>query len=123
MDSHSRRFGELFLSAAGSFQRPFWQPSVDAYQTAHGWLLKYELAGVAPSEVEVLLTGHTIIVRGVRRDMRVEEHQQSFCMEISYNRFERALELPCEVNTMDVATRYQDGMLFVQLRCKETPSE
>ena len=44
-------------------------------------------------------------------------------MEISYNRFERALELPCEVDTMDVATRYQDGMLFVQLRCKETPSE
>ncbi len=121
MDSHSRHFGELFVAAAGSFGRPFWRPAVDAYQTVHGWLLKYELAGVAPQDVEVLLAGRTVTVRGMRRDLRVEGNQQSYCMEISYNRFERSLDLPCEVNTMDVATRFQDGMLFVQLTCKENP--
>jgi HSP20 family protein len=114
-----RRFGDLFVLAAQSYQRPYWQPAVDAYQTPHGWLLKYELAGVAPEDVEVHLLGRAITVRGVRRDVRIDENRQSYCMEISYNQFERTLELPCEVSTMDVATQYQNGMLLVRLTCRE----
>ncbi len=112
----------MLVSAARSFQQPYWQPAVDAYQTPDGWLLKYELAGVAPDQVEVLLSAHAITVRGERRDVRVGGTSQSYCMEISYNRFERTLELPCEVNTLDVATQYRDGMLIVQLTCRR-PSE
>ena len=120
MDPNPRRIGELFVSAARSYHRPYWQPAVDAYETADGWLLKYELAGVASSEVEVVLVGREITVRGVRRDVRIGERQRSFCMEISYNRFERTLELPCELNTMNVTTQYRDGMLIVHLTCQET---
>ena len=43
-------------------------------------------------------------------------------MEIAYNQFERALELPCELSEMDVATEYRDGMLIVRLTCRE-PAE
>lgn len=120
MAHDSRQFGEMLMSAARSYQRPFWQPAVDAYQTDRGWLLKYELAGVSPDQVEVLLTGRAITVRGERRDVRIASCSQSYCMEISYNRFERTLELPCQVDTMDLATQYRDGMLFVQLTCRET---
>jgi HSP20 family protein len=122
MADDPRRFGELLVSAAHSFCRTAWQPAVDAYQTAGGWLLKYELAGVSPDEVEVITAGRTVTVRGVRRDVRIEDTQQSYSMEISYNRFERALDLPCELNAMDVATQYRDGMLWVRLTCKETPA-
>jgi HSP20 family protein len=115
-----RRFAELLVSAAQSFRRPAWQPAVDAYQMGGGWLLKYELAGVSPNEVEVVLSGRTVTVRGMRRDVRIEDNQQSYSMEISYNQFERSLELPCDVNTMDVATQYRDGMLLVRLSCKES---
>jgi HSP20 family protein len=119
MARNQRGFGEMLLSAARSYQRPVWQPAVDAYQTERGWLLKYELAGVSPDQVEVLLSDRSITVRGERRDVRLAGGGQSYCMEISYNRFERTLELPCEVKTMDLATQYRDGMLFVQLTCRE----
>lgn len=115
-----RRIGELFLSAAHSYCRPAWKPAVDAYKTARGWLLKYELAGVSPDDVEVILHGRTVTVRGMRRDVRVEESQRSYSMEISYNRFERSLNLPCDLAAMEVATQYRDGMLLVHLSCKES---
>ncbi|REK09858.1 MAG: Hsp20/alpha crystallin family protein [Planctomycetota bacterium] len=121
MAREPRRFGDLLVSAARSFQHPYWKPAVDVYRTAHGWLLKYELAGVSPSDVQVLLAGRTITVRGLRRDMRIEETHESYCMEISYNQFERSLELPCEMATMHAATQYRDGMLFVRLTTKENP--
>ena len=120
MPQDPRRFGELFVSAARSFARPVWQPAVDAYQTSSGWLLKFELAGVSPHEIEVAASGRTVTVRGVRRDVRVAEDQQSYSMEISYNQFERTLELPCDTSAMQIDTEYRDGMLWVRLRCQET---
>jgi HSP20 family protein len=119
MTQPPRRFGDLLLAAARSFQQTSWQPAVDVYRTRDGWLLKYELAGVAPGDVEVVLHGRTVTVRGVRRDVRIEDNQQSYCMEISYNQFERSLELPCEVDMLSAATQYRDGMLLVRLSCQE----
>jgi HSP20 family molecular chaperone IbpA len=119
MPQDPRRFGELLVSAARSFARPVWQPAVDAYQTSSGWLLKYELAGVSPGDIEVVAGGRAVTVRGVRRDVRVDENQHSYSMEISYNRFERTIELPCDTSSMEIATQYRDGMLLVRLTCKE----
>jgi HSP20 family protein len=116
------RFGQLFVAASRSFRKTQWQPSVDAYQTRDGWLLKYELAGVVPEEVAVAVSGRTVAIRGIRRDVWIEERQQSQCMEISYNQFERALELPCDLEAMTVTTDYRDGMLIVRLRCKVLPT-
>ena len=112
--------GDLFLAAARAFQHTAWHPSVDVYQTRDGWVLKYELAGVMPSEVQLTVHGRTVTVRGARRDVRVDEHKQSYCMEISYNQFERSLDLPCDLDAMNVTTDYRDGMLIVRLKCEET---
>jgi HSP20 family protein len=118
MDHNSRRCTPLFVSAAHGFGQTHWQPSVDAYRTTDGWLLKYELAGIMPDEVQISVGGRTVAIRGVRRDIRIEECRQSHCMEISYNQFERVLELPCELDEMSVTTDYRDGMLLVRLTCK-----
>lgn len=119
MSRDSRKFGELFLSGARAFQQTQWQPAVDVCRTARGWLLKYELAGVLPEELELSIRGRTVSLRGARRDMRVEERQESYCMEISYNRFERTLELPCDLSAMEVSSEYRDGMLLVRLACQD----
>jgi HSP20 family protein len=122
MTRDSRHASEFLLSAARAFQQTHWQPSVDAFRTAQGWLLKYELAGVLPHEIQLSVKGRQVVIRGVRRDIRVDERQQSYCMEISYNQFERVLELPCDLSDMQVATDYRDGMLTVRLTCKEPGS-
>jgi HSP20 family protein len=109
-----QRFG-LFLSGAVAFQQTHWQPSVDAYRTSCGWVLKYELAGVRPDEVELAVSGRTVSLRGLRRDILVEEHQQAYSMEISYNQFERVIELPEDVSRMILSTDYRDGMLIVRM--------
>ena len=58
-------------------------------------------------------------VRGIRRDVRVDDNQHSYSMEISYNQFERTIELPCDTGSMQIATQYRDGMLLVRLSCQE----
>jgi HSP20 family protein len=105
----------LFLAAAKGFQPACWEPHADVYRTADGWLVKYELAGVRPNEVSVLISGATLLVRGRRRDITVDQGQQSYSMEISYSEFERRIVFPCELERMQIATDYRDGMLLVRL--------
>jgi len=93
-----------------------WQPPADVYRTRDGWLVKLELAGVRPDELEIQISGTKLRVSGVRRDFVIREAEHAHSMEISYNRFERTLDFPERLDHCAMETRYQDGMLLVTLR-------
>ncbi len=116
-------YSTLFLPAAKGYQPLSWQPPADVYRTSGGWLVKFELAGVRPDEVRLSVEGHSLILRGVRRDICIEEGQRSYSMEISYNEFQRAIEFPCDLERMEIASDYRDGMLFVRLTTRMSPDE
>jgi HSP20 family protein len=105
----------LFLPAASSYQQCGWCPPVDVYQTSTGWLLKFDLAGVTSHDVEVYTHGSSVTLRGTRRDVRLEESQRSYSMEITYDRFERSIELPEPIEGAQIATDCRDGMLLVRI--------
>ncbi len=92
-----------------------WRPAVDVYRTSKGWLLKFDLAGVNPKEVSLKVEGCRVTIRGVRRDTLTEEGCRYYRMEITYNHFERTVELPCTVEPASVETDYRHGMLLVHL--------
>jgi HSP20 family protein len=92
-----------------------WRPAVDVYRTPHGWLLKYDLAGVRPEDVALKVQGNRVTIQGVRRDMMTEQGCRHYRMEITYNHFERTLELPGLIAPASVATEYRNGMLLVHI--------
>lgn len=106
----------LLVPTADDCRRVDWRPAVDIYGTRRGWLVKFDLAGVRPQEIELVAHGQRLIVRGVRRDFALEEGHRCHSLEISYNRFERTVELPCNVEAAQVSTDYRDGMLLVYLQ-------
>jgi len=114
-DDSAQKFRMMFLPMAAAFKPCCWRPAADVYEVRGGWLLKFELAGVRPSEVEVVIEGRTITVRGVRRDITVEEEQRFYSMEITYQRFERTVTLPDEIENARLATEYRDGLLLVRV--------
>ena len=92
-----------------------WQPSADVYQTQGGWLLKFDLAGVRLEDVTVSVRGRFVSVSGVRRDSLVEAGCSYYAMEISYNRFERSIEMPANLENARVSLEAQDGLLLVRV--------
>src|ERR1700731_1767200 len=89
-----------------------WEPSADVYRTRDGWLLKFDLAGVRPEDVTVSVSGRMVKVTGVRRDTSVEEGCSYYAMEISYNRFERSLEMPVNLANARVTIEARNGLLL-----------
>ena len=105
----------LLMPTAEECRRVDWRPAADVYCTRRGWLVKFDLAGVRPHEIDLIARGQRLTVRGVRRDCTLEEGHRHHSLEISYNRFERTLELPCNVEAAQISTDYRDGMLLVYL--------
>jgi HSP20 family protein len=114
-----RLMHSLFLPAARSCCDTRWCPPADVYQTAGGWLVKLDLAGVRPEDLHVNLRGRRLTVQGIRRDWAVEDVQSHYRMEITYSRFERTIELPAELGGAGLAIDYRDGMLLVRIQTEE----
>src|SRR5262249_5528780 len=97
-----------------------WQPAVDVYRTRTGWLVKAELAGVRPEDIQVSVSGNRLSIAGSRRDWMKEQGCCHYRMEITYSQFERTLELPCNLEAASVTTDYQYGLLLIRI---ETETE
>ncbi|HJQ70127.1 MAG TPA: Hsp20/alpha crystallin family protein [Blastocatellia bacterium] len=108
------------LTSEGSFRRssgPLWQPAVDIYRCPEGWKIKFDLAGVKPEDVQVLVADDRLIVRGVRRDGVITEGWSYYQLEITYSRFERVLQIPCDLSSAEVRTESRDGWLILHIDC------
>jgi HSP20 family protein len=105
----------LFLPAAGGCREGLWCPAADVYRTRRGWLVKFDLAGVRPEDIDLEVQGTHMRLRGTRRDSASHEDCHYYQMEISYSDFERVLTLPCDLQRADISTEYRDGMLLVHI--------
>jgi HSP20 family protein len=93
-----------------------WHPAADVYQTRDGWLVKFDLAGVRPEDVELRVAGHRLTVRGTRRDACIDEGCHTYRMEIAYSQFERSLELPFDLGRARITYEFREGMLLVRIQ-------
>lgn len=108
------------LSSEAPYHRtsgPLWQPPVDIYKCAEGWKIKFDLAGVRPDDVQVLIADDKLIVRGVRRDSVFIQGWSYYQLEITYSRFERVLKIPCDLEQAEIRSESIEGWFLLHIDC------
>jgi len=111
----SKLMQSLLRSSSNTSLSP-WQPAADVYRCESGWLVKVDLAGIKETDLQLSTHGRFLSLQGVRRDLLIQHSHQSYSMEIAYNRFERVIELPFDIEQADISTEYLDGMLLVHIQ-------
>jgi HSP20 family protein len=114
-----RAWSPFFLPALEARTPAVWQPQVDIYRAREGWVIKMDLAGVRPQDVSIAVRGSYLRVSGVRHDRIVEAGWSHYAMEIAYNRFERTLELPCDLERARITMECREGMLLLRVTARE----
>jgi HSP20 family protein len=112
---------ELALLSVGRRVRPsgrLWNPPADVYHSSESWIVKVDLAGVCYDDLEIELTKSQLTIRGCRRDTVYREGYIYQQMEITYSRFEKTIQFPCELEETSLEHRYHDGFLIIELRCQ-----
>lgn len=102
----------LHMMKGGAFQ-----PLADVFydKKARAIIVKLELPGVTPADVQLTLQGKTLVIEGVRVEPRREGEKVYQQMEIDYGPFRRKIMLPVAVDVNRSQGRYEDGFLTIVL--------
>lgn len=112
--SFNRHF--QFLGSSKNIQSgKLWYPAADVYQTADGWLVKVELAGVSVEDIELDIQGNILSIVGSRRDRSCAVGMSYHQMEITYSRFQKTLKFPANIEGAKVEHNFEDGLLIIRL--------
>jgi len=90
-----------------------WHPATDAYETDEEFVVQMDLAGMDPSDIEVLADADYLVVRGVRKDISGPGRKHFHEMEIAVGPFSRRVQLNVAVDPASAHATYHGGFLYV----------
>lgn len=91
-----------------------WDPTVEIAMEGGTLIFKVALSGFAPQDVEVLVIGNQIVIKGVRTTPAEEQAQGLFAF-VRANHFERTLPLPEGVKADRIQARAHEGVLELSM--------
>jgi HSP20 family protein len=100
-----------------------WCPAADVYRTDQGWIVKVDLAGIQPADIEVTIDGPVLRISGSRRDGICGEGVSHYQLEITYSRFEKMIQFPRSIEHSSIDRDYRDGLLILRLKEEQEESQ
>ena len=92
-----------------------WMPSVDVSETDIELIVRAELPGMDPKEIDISLTGNMLTIKGERKHEREEKKENFHLVERGSGSFSRSIQLPAEVNADKIKATYKDGVLNISM--------
>jgi HSP20 family protein len=116
-----RLFREAFSPVLGESEASTrtWAPPVDIYENGDNLVLKAELPGINPDDVEIRVEDNTLYLKGERKFEKEVKEQNYHRVERSYGTFTRTFSLPNSVDSDKVAASFKDGVLTLTMPKKE----
>jgi HSP20 family protein len=105
----SRTLGEG--ASAGSA----WTPAVDIFDTAEAIVLKAELPGLTPDDIDIEVDDNVLTIKGERRFEDKVEEGRYYRLERAYGQFSRSVTLPQGVKADEISASFDQGVLQVRV--------
>jgi HSP20 family protein len=94
-------------------------PTMDLMDAGDHLILKVEVPGVNPEDLDISIKDNMLTITGERRE---EKHsgEGDTRQERTYSSFSRAIQLPCKIEMKGVKANYQNGTLTIQMpKCEQ----
>jgi HSP20 family protein len=92
-----------------------WLPTLEAFERDGHFVVRADVPGVDPKEVEVTVVNDALMLKGERKrsnEVKEKDYQYS---ETAYGRFERRLALPQGVDADKIAAKFENGVLEISV--------
>ena len=96
-----------------------WAPPVDIYEHDGTLVLKAELQGIEPKDVDVRVENNVLTLRGERKFDQEVKRESCHRVERAYGTFARSFTLPNIVDTTSIKAEFKDGVLRVTMPKRE----
>jgi len=114
-------FSNLFtdLFEGDPFFRPALErnflPSVNISESEGGYHIELSAPGFSKEEIEINVEDSALTVSGKREEKREENNKRYSRKEFGYQNFKRSFTLPDLVNTDQIAAKFENGILILDL--------
>lgn len=88
-------------------------PNVDMFSTASELIIEVELPGVRKEDIEVSQSKNTLTIKALKFECFEDEKINYVCMERSFGRLFRTIEMPFPVNTVNIKATFNNGVLMI----------
>jgi HSP20 family protein len=102
-------FGRFFGSPESSMGS--WVPRIETYRKDNDYVVRLDLPGVDPKDVQVQIEGNLLSITGERKT----QEKGSDYRETLYGQFERTVNLPQGVESEKIAAHYEHGVLEIRV--------
>jgi HSP20 family protein len=116
------RMQEVMNHALGDERSPFraadsvgWTPSCDIYEDGDEIVVRAELAGVEPQDVELRFENGVLTLKGERKLENEDQRENYHRLELSYGTFTRAFSMPASIDSEKIRAESKQGVLLVHL--------
>jgi HSP20 family protein len=92
-----------------------WAPALDVSETKDAVMVKAEIPGMDPKEIQLSLQDQVLTLKGEKKQEKEEKDEHYYRAERSYGTFVRAVRLPTPVDGSKVAATFKNGLLTVTL--------
>ena len=92
-----------------------WMPALELVDAGDNFVLKAQLPGIDPKDIDVQVTREAISISGERRYENRDDKSGYVRSEFRYGKFHRVLPLPAHIQNDSVQAEYKDGILMLTL--------
>ncbi len=86
---------------------------INVWANEEGATLTTELPGIAAKDIDISVSGDTIVIAGERKQEKVAEGQVLHRQERRFGAFKRSIKLPFRVDADKVQAKYELGVLAI----------
>jgi HSP20 family protein len=96
-------------------------PAIESYVKERDLIVRADVPGVDPADIDVSIVGNVLIVKGERKAEQEIRREHYLRREVAYGAFERRMTLPEKIATENVKATCKNGMLEITIPlAKET---
>jgi HSP20 family protein len=119
-EQFNRVFGDMLERADDGSNLTPWAPAVDIFETEHELVVRADLPGVNPQDLDIRVENNILTIRGERKfDSNKGNEEKYLRVERAYGPFSRSFSLANSVNADAIKADYQNGVLTLSIPKRE----
>ncbi len=93
-----------------------WLPPIDVSEDDKEVVIRAELPGIDPKDLDVSVVGNQVTLRGEKKESSERKEKGYRQTETRYGSFHRTIPLPEDVDTEKIDAQYANGVLTLRLK-------
>lgn len=114
-DRFAQQVNEMFGDWPLESTNRTWYPALDLVEEKDRILVRLELPGIDPKNVDINLQANLLTISGERKDEFESTEGRVLKREQVYGTFQRTLQLPYRVHSEKVKATYEKGVMTISL--------